>query len=102
MSTAPAELFTADAVAAPSPRLAWMQRHGILTHSPDPDACPPVWFAGFRHWWPELTGAVFFAAESATYGALRVGQAPSEEEALADLMTCPEARHRKLQHWSAA
>ena len=63
--------------------------------------CPPTWFAGFQVWWPDLRGVDFFAEETAHNGDSRIGEGDSEDESLASLMTCWDARSRNLQLWHA-
>ena len=84
-----------------SPRLAWMKRNGIITLYHAPGHCPPTWFAGFQVWWPELRGVDFFAEETAHNGDSRLGEGDSEDEALASLMTCWDARKINLKLWHA-
>ncbi len=99
------ELFPESAVLQDSPRLAWMKRHGIITWYDDGkrdgvQACPAEWFAGFAHWWPGKTGIAFFGIETAHNGDTRIGQGDSEDECLANLLTCGEARRRGLKLWN--
>jgi hypothetical protein len=101
----PAELFPAEVVAMDSPRLAWLKRHDVLTWHDDGkrdgfQVCPPQWFAGFTHWWPEKTGIDFFALETAHNGDSRIGEGDSEQEALCQLLTCGEARAKGIKLWN--
>jgi hypothetical protein len=99
------ELFPAESVAMDSPRIAWMKKHGILTwHDSGKrdgfQVCPAGWFAGFRQWWPEKTGIEFFAIETAHNGGSRIGEGDTEADALADLLTCGEARANGIKLWN--
>lgn len=100
------ELFAPEEVAMDSPKLAWMKRHGILTWYDSGmregfRACPAEWFAGFQAWWPDKSGIDFFAHETAHNGDSRIGEGDSEEEALANLMTCWDARKIEMKLWHA-
>lgn len=104
MSTEP-EFFPPEAVAMDSPRLAWMKKHGIITwfdngRRDGVQECPPEWFAGFAHWWPGKTGIDYFANETAHNGDSRIGQGDTEIEALAQLLTCCEARDAGIKLWN--
>jgi hypothetical protein len=79
------ELFPAEAMQSDSPRLRWMNKHGIITLYHAPGHCPPTWFAGRLVWWPELSGVDFFATETAHNGDSRVGEGPTEDDALESL-----------------
>ena len=88
-----------------SPRLLWMKKHAVLswfdTGKRDGfQVCPPQWFAGFQHWWPEKTGIDFFANETGANGDSRIGEGDSEHEALANLMTCWDARKVNMKLWN--
>lgn len=80
----------------PSPRLAWMRKHGIITlhHAPG-RGVPPTWFAGFAEWWPDKHGENFFAWETAHNGDSRIGEGDTEDEALAQL-----AYHWDMKLWN--
>lgn len=87
-----------------SPKLAWLKKHGIITWYDDGRrdgyaACPPQWFSGFQAWWPGQTGIDYFAAETAENGDSRIGEGDSEDEALANLMSCGEARNAGMKLW---
>ena len=96
------ELFTEEQVSMDSPKLAWLKKHGIITlyHTHTHGDCPPMWFAGFQVWWPELSGVDFFAEETAHNGDSRIGSGESEDEALASLMTSGDATRRNLRLWN--
>lgn len=87
------ELFSVPEVL--SPRLAWLRKHGIITHHYVVEGCDSTWFAGFQEWWPELKGVNFFAAETAHHGDSRCVERDNEQEALADL-----ARYYELKLWN--
>ncbi len=91
------ELFAPAEVAMLSPRLAWMQRHGIITLHLAGDC----WLAGFQWWRPDRTDpADFFCRECGENGSSRVGEGLTEDEALAELMTCGDARSRGIRLWN--
>ena len=92
-------LFALNEIESKSPRLLWMDRHGIITLRHAPGHSPPTWFAGFQAWWPDLSGVDFFANETAHNGDSRVGEGDTEEEALVSLMTCWDARKANLRLW---
>lgn len=94
------ELFPVEAVASLSPKLLWMQKHGIITYYHAPGHCPPSWFAGFQRWRPKRSGVDFFATETAENGDSRVGEGETEDAALAELMTCSDARSRNMKLWN--
>lgn len=99
------ELFPATTITSLSPRLLWLQKHGILTWYDSGlrhgvQAVPPEWFAGFQHWWPGATGIDFFALETAENGGSRIGEGDSELEALCGLLTCGEAKDKGLKLWT--
>lgn len=98
------DLFSALETRSLSPKLRWMRDEGIITWYDNGKrdgyaACPAQWFAGFQKWWPGQDGICFFAAETAENGDSRIGEGETEGDALADLMTCGEARERKLRLW---
>lgn len=83
------ELFPAGAVASKSPRLLWLDRHGIVTMSFD-EAHRfgewDKWVAGIA---PGVTGsdaiAQWFCDECSRNGETTVGQGATEDDALAEL-----------------
>ena len=90
-------LFPEAEIAMDSPRLAWMKRHGIVTFRLPAD----LWMAGFQAWRPDvLDPAQFFCDETGANGDSRIGMADTEDEALADLLTCGYARERGIRLWN--
>lgn len=77
-----------------SPRLAWLQKHGVLLYFSDVE--PTTWFAGLQSWWPEKSGGNFFIHEWGHRGDSRVGQGDTEDEAILDLC----AHHGAPKHWT--
>lgn len=94
------ELFPAESVAMDSPKLAWMKRHGVITFYYSSPNCEPTWFAGFHSWWPYLKGLNFFAEETGHNGDSRVGEGVTEDDAIASLLTCGEAREKGINLWN--
>lgn len=77
------ELFPATEGAALSPRLQWMQRHGVMTYRIPSDG---TWIAGVaKDAFGRVSEAEWFAAETGSWGETRIGVASTEDEALADL-----------------
>ena len=64
-------LFSPDAGAQLSPRLAWIRKHGLITvhHNPPHCAGEANWFCGDADWWPGLTG-VDWLVEHDSHGQL--------------------------------
>lgn len=91
------ELFPVESVQMDSPRLAWFKKHGIITyrHPGDAFGCPPCWYVGFQEWWPDLSGANFFAKETAHNGDYRCVEDGNEEEAIARF-----ARYYEIPLWN--
>lgn len=94
------ELFGEPVGVALSPRLAWMQKHGIITFNGKEYGCRGNWYAGFQSWHPGQTGFVFFAKETGENGNRRVGEGDTEEDALVSLLTCWDAKKQNLKLWN--
>ena len=103
----PDELFPAESVAMDSPRLAWMKRHGIVTHHSLPnDPHASRWYAGFWSWaedFPQMdevpqdpVGAeALFLFETGMNGPVNVGTGATEEDAITEL-----CRKHGLKLWN--
>lgn len=83
-----------------SPRLAWIKKHGIITYRHSTGHAPATWFAGFQEWWPNKSGFDFFFEETANNGDSRVGEGDTEDDALANLLTCGDARAAGIRLWN--
>ena len=94
------ELFDESEVRMDSPKLAWMKRHGIISHALPRPGMKPLWVAGFREWRPGLKEADFFPKEIIENDFSRIGEGEAEEEALGDLMTSHHALTRKIKLWN--
>ena len=78
------ELFDADVVASVSPRLAWIERHRIVTHKVESN--PDTWLAGIAQDAQGLSGIrAWFAADKQSWDKAKVGVGDTENDALTDL-----------------
>lgn len=93
------ELFGEPVGVALSPKLAWMQKHGIITFYKE-YVLESTWYAGFQSWHPKDTGFTFFAKEMRDNGERRVGMGDTEEDALVSLLTCWDAKKQNLKLWN--
>ena len=89
------ELFAPDSVAMDSPRLAWIKRHGVVTHCSMPGTPDACWFAGFRDWWGDCSDGQFFIWETGHNGDSRMGEGETEDDAIAHL-----CRRHEIRLWN--
>lgn len=68
-----------DVPETPSPRLAWIRRHGVVTYFSPIE--PAVWYAGFAGG-SIRDAAAWFIAEQERNGDLLIGFGTTEDEAI--------------------